>query len=214
MRSVRQRFGLFLLLALGSLSATLAHAQPCTLPAGYDHVAIQTEGSLEFTLATTQSSYLLGQPITMVLITRNIGVSSVTIPNPYFVTPIESFNMLPDYCDSLDQPNCLGTWAFWVPQALYYSGSPILITPGQCVQQSYAWSGTPEPGSSVSAGGYDIVAGYWEGDRDYDWEGPFRPYYNIYLPSGGIRLPIQIIGTSAVPPASPASWSRVKLRDF
>lgn len=205
---------LSILLAVSSMSPRMARAQACNLPAAYDHLAVRSEGGLEFTLATESSSYLVGEPISMILITRNTGGSIRVIPNPYLVTPTWSFNLLPATCDSLDQPNCIGSWLFWRPQLLFFFGAPITLNPGQCVQHSFAWNGTPDAGGSSTPGSYQVMAGYWDSDPDFDGKGPSRPDYFLYLPTGGIRLPIQIVGTSAVPPTSTTSWSRIKRANF
>ena len=170
----------FLILILVSGVPIPAQAQQsCTIPLQYMHAVSQIEESVKVTVATERETYSVGDSIACYLMLENIGDSTYAIPNPSSITPLHSFWILPDSCDSLEQEGCTENLLFLVPTFVFFFGTSVILDPGECVKYEATWSGTPFHVGSTLPGSYSVVVGMTTGS----W---------IFFLDGGVRLPITI----------------------
>jgi hypothetical protein len=188
------------MLGLMALAGPVA-AQPCTspVPATWTNRVQTTSGTLLITLATLQYDYLPGEPVAMKLHIQNTGASSVFVDNPGMISPLDVFGIVSDNCDSLSQPGCVEV--YHQPQVIFFFGTGYTLQPGQCREYNRTWDGlTGGPPAPPPDGVYAIISGLSGLPSDRD---------GIYLPNGGLRLPIRIDGTV---PVQSSTWSAIKTR--
>jgi hypothetical protein len=176
-----------------------AAGQGCSVPGTYTNRTTLAVGNLLVTLATEQQTYLVGDSVHFWLSFENTGSTTLTIPNPSMITPMDALLVLPATCDSLDEPGCFDALLFRYPQGFYYFGAPVVLNPGACAVYEHVWDGVPAFGHTIHPGLHTVFGGM------ITYPGEF------HVPVGGMRLPIQIQSTSTVP-VVPATWGRIKAK--
>lgn len=168
----------------------------CPVPAQFPHATSVPVGDLRFTVASDRTTYAVGQPIAMYLSVENTGPSPVVIPNPCGCTPLAAFSILPEACQTPLPPACKPPPS-WYPDAHFFFGLPITVSPGQCLAYTRTWEGMPDLGGTTTAGAYVVAAGM------------SATIGTFFLPQTGVRLPIEI-GDQSVSTRVP-TWGMVKL---
>lgn len=166
----------------------------CPLPVAYQNSVTVIEGDWKITLATDRDRYTLGQPVSMYLSYENTGASVLEIPNPNSITPLESFYLMSASCISVTDPDCF--LVFYYPHLIQYYGVAIPVNPGQCATSTQSWNGVSQGGRAVTPGDYRLLAGM------------SRAFGNIFLPPGGIQLPLRI---DEEVPTERTTWGRIKV---
>ena len=167
----------------------------CPVPDQYPHSTSLTVGDLLFRVATDRSAYVIGQTVQMFLSVENIGSNPVVIPNPCGCSPLQAFGIFPEACPTPLPSACMPP-PYWAPVAHFDFGTPITVSPGQCLTFTKAWNGTPVFGGTVTPGAYVFAAG------------TSPEVGTFYLPESGVRLAIRIDENV---PTLRGTWGRLKV---
>jgi len=190
-----------------------AHAQTCErtpstvclAPESYTHRVMVSAGTLLVTLATDRDAYVIGTPIHIWLSFQNTGSTTITIPNPHGIEPMDWTVLVPVRCDTMPQQGwpedgCDTTGVFQCPGFFYFFGGPRILGPGQCFSTERIWDGLPERfHPPITPGLYNLFGGMTTG------------FYDFHAPPGGVKLPIQLQSSSTVLTV-PTSWGLMKSR--
>ncbi len=193
---VVRHFGVMTLVLLGTIALPVASgAQPCPLPPQYTNSASVMVGDLRFILATETYLYAVGDPVSIIMTVENTGSGSVTIPNPSMISPLQALWVVADTCATFYVDDCPSVSPFYWPQSHYYFGVSIVLAPGECRTYTQTWNGVPWQGGTAQPGFYAVLGGMSRGST-------------LFMPQGGVRLPIQI-GEQGVP-TDQRTWGAIK----
>jgi hypothetical protein len=187
------------------LSASRSVSAQCPVPSQYVNSTSSTAGDLQLIMGIDRFQCAVGDPVQFYLSVYNSGPTTVIIPNPWQISAIHSWSVLPDTCQFYYEPEgCEFATPFFWPQGVFFFGVATSVAPGQCKTYTTAWDGLHwgNPAIPVIPATYRVVGGFLVGAHAQTSQGAVLEDMIVQL---------QIVPADAVP-ALPVSWSWIKTR--
>ena len=188
----------WLMIFAGIFLAAPAAAGPCDVPITYTNVVTVQESDMLVSFAADKDVYGPFETVQFYLVVKNVGTE--TFYMNWDIDPQNGVFVLPDECDSVNQPGCYTAAAFYYPTVLYYYSAGTTLNPGECRIWTNSWDIGTWGGGPPPVGNYNVLGGMFQAD-------PLAPPGEFVLPVGGAVLNVAI---DYAIPVSHSTWGHVK----
>lgn len=182
----------------GIFLAAPAVAGPCDVPVTYANVAVVEEAGMLISFATDKDVYGPFETVQFYLVVKNIGTE--TFYMNWSIDPQNGIFVLPNQCNSVNQPGCYASAEFYHPTVLYYYSAGTTLEPGACRVWTNSWNVATWGGGPPPVGSYNVLGGMFQAD-------PVTPPGQFVLPTGGVKVTIAI---DYAIPVGYGTWGHVK----